>query len=617
MKPLLREVDETRVICVSCASFAQNRPHAPFIIHVLDSRVASLGGCFPQGDARARRAGPHFKERNSVMEMNRRSFVITAATAASAIAAGSTVAFADDAAGVEGVDYVAALGDGMRGMPVADKGWPLFDDYEGPVAFEARQIGADEIAETLECDVLVIGGGVSGLMAAAKAATDGAQVVCVEKMDSGRNQWESVGGYNSFSQKEQGIEVNPAEYVNAIVTAGDYRVRQENVWSFINNSGAAIDFMQEVLDRSASGIKIRATNEEGDVVKGEHTFDNTGATSWLLGPFVMDALNEAIATYDNIDMRFKTAGVQLLQDGDGRVTGAIVKNMDDGAYAQINASKGVVLSCGGYEMNPKMIEAWCRPEDFSTTSMSSTGTGSTGDGHMMGLSAGAGMDPLPHCTMSFGGGYPENGQFFHAFRSGIYVNARGERFVNEGLMFNFTASAINTNAYRGGVWTIIDQSFIDAMAEKTGTDVMGTTVKDYTDAGWMVSADTVEELADKIGVDAERLAATVEKWNGYFDEAEPQDAEYLRDLSSCQRFDTAPYYAVMTNSSFLVTVSGLTIDPDSRVLDKNEQPIAGLFATGNTSGGMFADQYPRNLPSTSVGRAVTTGFVAGRTAAAE
>ena len=551
------------------------------------------------------------------MEMNRRSFVITAATAASAIAAGSTVAFADDAAGVEGVDYVAALGDGMRGMPVADKGWPLFDDYESPVAFEARQIGADEIAETLECDVLVIGGGVSGLMAAAKAATDGAQVVCVEKMDSGRNQWESVGGYNSFSQKEQGIEVNPAEYVNAIVTAGDYRVRQENVWSFINNSGAAIDFMQEVLDRSTSGIKIRATNEEGDAVKGEHTFDNTGATSWLLGPFVMDALNEAIATYDNIDMRFKTAGVQLLQDGDGRVTGAIVKNMDDGTYAQVNVSKGVVLSCGGYEMNPKMIEAWCRPEDFSTTSMSSTGTGSTGDGHMMGLSAGAGMDPLPHCTMSFGGGYPENGQFFHAFRDGIYVNARGERFVNEGLMFNFTASAINTNAYRGGVWTIIDQSFIDAMAEKTGTDVMGTTVKDYTDAGWMVSADTVEELADKIGVDAERLAATVEKWNGYFDEAEPQDAEYLRDLSSCQRFDTAPYYAVMTNSSFLVTVSGLTIDPDSRVLDKNEQPIAGLFATGNTSGGMFADQYPRNLPSTSVGRAVTTGFVAGRTAAAE
>lgn len=551
------------------------------------------------------------------MEMNRRSFVITAATAASAIAAGSTIAFADDAAGVEGVDYVAALGDGMRGMPVADKGWPLFDDYESPVAFEARQIGADEIAETLECDVLVIGGGVSGLMAAAKAATDGAQVVCVEKMDSGRNQWESVGGYNSFSQKEQGIEVNPAEYVNAIVTAGDYRVRQENVWSFINNSGAAIDFMQEVLDRSTSGIKIRATNEEGDAVKGEHTFDNTGATSWLLGPFVMDALNEAIATYDNIDMRFKTAGVQLLQDGDGRVTGAIVKNMDDGTYAQVNASKGVVLSCGGYEMNPKMIEAWCRPEDFSTTSMSSTGTGSTGDGHMMGLSAGAGMDPLPHCTMSFGGGYPENGQFFHAFRDGIYVNARGERFVNEGLMFNFTASAINTNAYRGGVWTIIDQSFIDAMAEKTDTDVMGTTVKDYTDAGWMVSADTVEELADKIGVDAERLAATVEKWNGYFDEAEPQDAEYLRDLSSCQRFDTAPYYAVMTNSSFLVTVSGLTIDPDSRVLDKNEQPIVGLFATGNTSGGMFADQYPRNLPSTSVGRAVTTGFVAGRTAAAE
>ena len=98
----------------------------------MDPESANLEGCFPQGGCTGppRRAEPHFEERNAVMEMNRRSFVITATAAASAIAAGSTVAFADDAAGVEGVDYVAALGDGMRGMPVADKGWPLFDDYE-------------------------------------------------------------------------------------------------------------------------------------------------------------------------------------------------------------------------------------------------------------------------------------------------------------------------------------------------------------------------------------------------------------------------------------------------------------------------------------------------------
>ena len=178
-------------------------------------------------------------------------------------------------------------------------------------------------------------------------------------------------------------------------------------------------------------------------------------------------------------------------------------------------------------------------------------------------------------------------------------------------------SAINTNAYRGGVWTIIDQSFIDAKSEASGADLMETTVKDYMDGGWMFSADTIEELAELIDVDAERLAGTLEKWNGYFDAEEPKDAEYLRDLSGCQRFDTAPFYAVKTNSSFLVTVSGLIIDPESRVLDKNEQPIPGLFATGNTSGGMFCDQYPRHLPSTSVGRAVTTGFMAGKTAAAE
>lgn len=552
--------------------------------------------------------------------LSRRSFVLSAAAGAAlgltaTGAAGSIPAARAAEAGTP--DYVAALGDGLRGMPVADKGWPLFEDYEAPIAYEAREIADSEIAETLTCDVLVIGGGVSGIMAATKAATDGADVICCEKMGTGRNQWESVGGWHSSSQLEKGIDVDPAVYVNEIVTAGDYRVRQENVWSFIRNSGAAIDFMQEVLDKSGTGITIDATANPADAVQGEHTFLNTGATSWLLGPFVMDALNEAVATYDNIDMRFKTAGVKLLQDETGRVCGAIVKDLANDAYLRIEAAKGVILATGGYEMNPGMVIAWCRPEDVFSTSMSATGTGSTGDGHMMGLEVGAGIDPLPHCTMAFGGGYPENGQFFHAFRSGIYVNARGERFVNEGLMFNFTASAINTNAYRGGVWTIIDQAFIDAMAERSGRDVMGTTVKDYMDAGWMVCADTVAELAEKIGVDAERLTNTVETWNGYFEVEEPRDLEYLRPLENCQPFATAPYYAVMTNSSFLVTVSGLIIDPDSRVLDKNEQPIPGLYATGNTSGGMFADQYPRHLPATSVGRAVTTGFVAGRTAAAE
>ncbi|MBR2836491.1 MAG: FAD-binding protein [Coriobacteriales bacterium] len=547
--------------------------------------------------------------------VTRRNFVLGAATTGAAMSLAGTagLAFADQPAeAADGVDYVAALGDGFRGMPVKDLGWPLMDDADSPIGFEQREIGADEIAEELNCDVLVIGGGVSGLMAATKAASEGAAVICVEKMSSGRNQWESVGGWGSTSQKEQGINPDPAKYVNAIVTAAGYRARTENIWSFLNNSGAAIDFMQEVLDRSSSGIVIQATGE-GDI-QGEHTFLNTGAPTWLLGPYVMNALNEAVTTYDNIDMRFKTAGVQLVMDG-GRVSGAIVKDMATGTYAKINAAKGVILSTGGYEMNQKMVEAWCRPEDVFSTSMSSTGTGSTGDGHMMGLMVGAGMDPLPHCTMCFGGGYPDNNQFFHAFRTGIFVNARGERFVNEGLMFNFTASAINTNCYRGGVWTIFDQSFLDA--KSAANPNLLDTAEYYAESGWLESADSIEELAEKIGVDAGRLAGTIEKWNSYFDAAEPQDLEYMRPLGSCQPFNQAPYYAVKTNSSFLVTVSGLIIDPDSRVLDKNEQPIPGLFATGNTSGGMFADQYPRHLPATSVGRAVTTGFVAGRTAAAE
>lgn len=540
--------------------------------------------------------------------MDRRTFVAGAAAATVAVmGAGSGIAVAGEEMPVS--DYAAALGEGMRGMPVKDLPWPCFDECESPIGYEAREIGADEITETIEAEVVVIGGGVCGLMATLHAADLGAQVVCLEKMHSGRDQWEAVGGYNSTSQQEKGQVVDPAEYADYIIKAGGYRVRQENIWSFINNSGEAIDFMQKMLDRTDTGIVIENTTEPELPIQCEHTFLNTGAPTWLLGPYVMAALNQAVTTFDNIDMRFDTAGVQLIAE-DGAITGVIAKNMETEAYFAVKASKGVILATGGYEMNPGMVKAWCRPEDYATCSMSSTGTGSTGDGHMMGLAVGAGMDPLPHCTMGFGGGYPCNGQFFHPFfQTGIFVNARGKRFVNEGLMFNFTASAINTNAYRGGVWTIVDQATMDAQ------EMTDDKLEDYFEEGWLLKADTLEELAGLMGVDAANLADTVQTWNGFVDEGE--DKQYKRAMDTARKYETAPFYAMKTNTSFLVTVSGLTIDPDCRVLDKNEQPIPGLFAGGNASGGMFADLYPRHLPATSVGRCVTNGFVAARTACTE
>ena len=565
------------------------------------------------------------------MESNftRRNFIVGAAgTAGVALAATAGFASTDSvtsavaaeaAAGTtsEAVDYFAALGDNLRGLPVPDKGWALMDDVEAPIAYESRVIDESEITSTEECDVLVIGAGVSGMIATLKAAESGAKVLCCEKMASGRNFWESAGGWNSASQREQGIDTDPAVYADTIIRAGDFRVRSENVWSFVRNSGTALDFLQEMLDESDSGIKVRCTNADNDSVKGEHTFDVPNAESWLLGPYVMDALNAVAATRENVEVRVNTAGVQLVQDAEGRVTGAIIKDEEAGTYAKVSAAKGVILSTGGYEMNPGMVKAWMRTEDYAYGGMCALGTGCTGDGHMMGLAAGAGMDPIPHCPMDFGGSYPVNNDFFHMFYlDGIAVNARGERFMNEGLnavdYFDYTANAINTNLTRGGVWTIIDQAIVDA-CEYGGPEI----VADYEANDLCVKADTIEELAEKLGVDAARLAATVEKWNGYFDAAEPKDEEFLRDMSYATALATPPFYAVKTCSTLLVTVSGLTIDPDSHVVDASDKVIPGLFATGNASGGIFSGQYPRHLPSTSVGRAITTGFLAGQAVVAE
>ena len=91
--------------------------------------------------------------------------------------------------------------------------------------------------------------------------------------------------------------------------------------------------------------------------------------------------------------------VQLIRDGEGRVTGLIAK--DDQGYYQINANNGVILATGGYDANPDMMKAWCRPEDIANSASWCPTLGTTGDGHLMGLAVGAQMDPVPHAVMNF------------------------------------------------------------------------------------------------------------------------------------------------------------------------------------------------------------------------
>lgn len=574
------------------------------------------------------------------MSMTRRGFLRGAALSGAAAAAAAVgvsapgVAVADggpDASAAASANpYLDLYGGDVSYLPVKTIGEGM-DHYPGKAAFEDREIGADEIAHVDECDFLVIGAGICGVMASLKASQEGANVICVEKMSRGRNTWESIGGYGTKAQQASGNEVDPARFADAILRSGYFRALPEVVWSYVNNSGPAIDFMQEMLDESEYDIEIFNTTQPETgydmvTIQAEHKFKINGPVEWkahLTGMFPMAALTSVMNSRDNVDLRLFTAGVQLVQDGSGRVTGAIVK--DEQGYYRINASKGVLLATGGYENNYEMMKAWMRPEDVESPTLEAPCVGPTGDGHMMGLKVGANMDPIPHAPMIFCGGFPSLDQVDCPIKRSVQavaplINGRGKRFCNESHQKDCVANAINAAiTFNRGAWYVFDSTIM--------ADVEAP-LDEYFDNGALFTADTLEELAETLGMPARALEETVSVWNGYFEAEHPTDLEFRRDLVSANPVVAAltdgavqagampiltpPFYAMSTANIMLCTVSGLIIDENCRVLDTEGNVIEGLYAGGNTSGGMYSSTYPRHLPSVSVGRAATFGYVAAR-----
>lgn len=504
--------------------------------------------------------------------------------------------------------YIAALGENTQLLPVDKKIW---DAERGPIGFEDREIPAEEISRTEECDLVVIGGGISGVVAAKKAAREGARVIVIEKMTKGRSAWESIGGYNSKAQQEIDNVPDPAEYAEIILRAAYNRVPAEVTWAFVNKSGETIDFVQEMLDEANSGIKIYSTKQDPypyaiDMIQGEHKFELPEEyhwTSWMFGPPVMHALTEAVKADPNIDIRFLTSGVQLIQDESGRVTGVIAK--DSEGYYRIDGAKGVLLATGSYTANPEMMQAWVRPEDYATSGNADPSIGVTGDGHMMGLMAGAQMDPIPHTVMNFG--VPMG--FFTAWGCSFTVNPSGKRFMNESLPMNYTSNAINTETRAGGrCWCIFDQAMMDA--HRADGSATGETIAAALENETLVEGETIADLAAALGMDSAILEQTVETWNSYFEGDSRVDSEFRRDLTTAVPMGDGPYYASPIRSMVYAVVSGLTINGNAQVLDKENKVIDGLYAAGNAAGSMFAGTYPRHLPATSVGRAATFGYIA-------
>jgi succinate dehydrogenase/fumarate reductase flavoprotein subunit len=475
------------------------------------------------------------------------------------------------------------------------------------VAFEESPVTSFD--ETIECDVVVCGAGIAGVSAAASCSESGLDTIVLEKGSTFAFHGGDVACVGDSYHSAAGVNLDPEALVNELLLSSGYRASAALIRKWAANCGEATDWMIETIGPEAAAGKIKFADGNLDA----------GGIAWYasqiefekgMGPIV-----EALLSYaerNGAQINYLTPAVQLVKEADGSVSGVVAKN-EAGKYIKYHASKGVILATGSYEYNPDKLKACCRPRDLVTRMWMNPTLTDTGDGHLMGLAVGAAEDEYPHTVMTdpSGAGFGTYGPKI-GMKPFLRVNDSGERFANEYIPWDCLANAINSQMGAHD-FCIADDDMVAAMYQMADVhDYAVPFEEDYEEMKSLcVSADTLEELADKLGIPTEAFVRTVERYNGFCESG--VDGDFGKEAKYLTPVKKAPFYGFDEATMSLVTVSGLRVDADCRVIDKEAHiAIPGLYAIGNVQGSMFENFYPHHINGISHGRCVTFGYLLGK-----
>ena len=480
----------------------------------------------------------------------------------------------------------------------------------GEVAFVAEPIDDSQIVETHQVDVVVCGLGPAGDAAALSCAEHGLNTVAVEKRAMANYCSATIGGTDSMVHKHWGVEFDQAQWLDDAMVNCGYRGNMDLYTRYLQTNGEAVDWLvQKLMDRDGWALDdFPLTFAAGDFPDFRDPYDKTALSrSWNTSinlpytPADLATLMPQLIQEAGAEVRFECPACQLVSDEDGNVTGVIVKS--EKGYEKYLCAKGVILATGGYGANPERLMRCCRPRDLALSGWMTPALGNTGDGHDMALAVGGVEDEYPHPLML------DPMQLMPYLR----VNRNGVRFTPEYEPYNHLACAIQSQPgacdyyiVDGAIADKIDAIWTPSSSCYGPKEVwVGAATGDAA-----LKADTLEELAQLMGVDQEAFVATIERWNEMCDAGE--DTDFHMPAQMMAKIDTPPFYANLEGAEALSTAGGLQVDIHSRVLNTEFKPISGLFALGLTSGGMFANTYPHNLNCLSHTRNWTFGYNVGK-----
>ncbi len=532
------------------------------------------------------------------------------------------------------------------------KGETVVSSVQLPTGDESDWLGTEPdidetaITETVDTDILIVGAGNGGMFAAAYAAANGLNFRVIEQNANVQDTRHWYGAVDSAAAKEAGEPAtDKAKLLSEISRYASGKCDQRVVKTWINESAAMHDFMRSILEDKYGWVCDFTSGSEAawPAENAEHNTDylypvqehNYMASESASGT----PRNELLLQYIQelgYDVDFKTSLAKLEKNSDGRITGIIAQSTEDDHFIRYNANQGVLLACGGFPGNPYMMEQ-LDPLGTSVTTACSYSPADKGYGIRAAVWAGANLDkeaaPMlfdrgivapgvdagyVDSDSAFGGkAFPGKiRQYNPGTQPFLKVNRNGERFANESCPYN---DIVYAAAHQPGrVYAqICDANILEdakrfhtigcsAQTRNGGEKYIQGKMDEAIEAGALFKCDTLDELADKMGFTGaakDTFLATVERYNELYDKQ--NDEDFGKPAYRLSAIRTAPFYGCWLGASLLTTEQGIAINEKGQALDTNNQPMEGLYVTGDMSGSFFANNYPCLMAGVAMGRTLT------------
>jgi len=441
--------------------------------------------------------------------------------------------------------------------------------------------------KTMDTQLVIIGAGGAGMTAAIMAKQAGIDFVILEKMPYvGGNTTKATGGMNAAEthyQKEQGIEDSVALFVQDTMTGGHNLNDPALVRTLAENSAGAIEWLDTI------GAELPKISFSGGASTNRIHAPADGSA---VGNYLVDKFSAKLEEMD-VKIMLNTKATELVME-DGKI--AAVKAEGADANYTIRC-KAVILTTGGFGANLEMIAGY-RPDLQGT--VTTNAPGATGDGIVMAQGVGAALVDIEQIQLHPTVEQTTSMLITESVRGdgAILVNQGGKRFTNE-LLTRDAVSAAELEQEGCYAYIIFDQHLRDNLKA----------IEKYVTNGLTVQADTIEGLAEQLGIDPAVLSKTLADWNAAV--AAQNDAQFGRTTGMDNDLTTPPYYAIKVAPGIHHTMGGVKIDTSAEVIDTEGKAIPGLFAAGEVTGGVHGGN---RLGGNAVADIVIFGRIAAKSA---